>query len=332
MVMPDRGNRHTILPFPTGGLFDKGNNKRFRIMIPETVLERRTVQTGQGDFLITCVNTDLTHLYPGMERYGVRVTDGLGRTVTEFFTNTYEYTPAVGLDAKCVAFRQADEWEKVFLHHPTDAVEYFSRLHPRCLPAAKTVDVVIIQGSPRPDGNCGQIADLIAAETIRTGGTVQVLSPDDMDIRPCIGCYQCYNTGYCTFADDMDEVFALVQRCRVLAVCTPVYSCSVPGALKTFIDRFQAYHAHRTLTRVDHETRQTGLFFGVCGREGEANFTPLRAIATAFFAITGIPLTGMAWADGMDRKRDVRRVPGFSATVGSLVRQSLERTEARGDK
>ncbi|WFN33970.1 flavodoxin family protein [Methanogenium sp. S4BF] len=301
-------------------------------MIREIILERRTVQTAQGDFLITCVSADLTHLYPGMERYGVRVTDGTGRTVTEFFTNTYEYTPAMELDAKSVAFRQADEWEGEFTEHPTDMVEYFSRLHPRCLPAAETADVVIIQGSPRPDGNCGQTAGLIAAETDRAGGTVQVLYPDDMDIHPCIGCYQCYNTGYCTFADDMDEVFVLVQRCRVLAVCAPVYSCSVPGALKALIDRFQAYHARRNLTDVVQGSHQAGLFFGVCGREGEVNFIPLRAIATAFFATAGIPLTGTAWADGMDRKRDVRQVSGFPGEVRSLVRQALEGAGDWGDQ
>ncbi len=332
MGMFDRGNLRIILSFLTGDLFDEGNNKRFRIMISETVLDQRTVQTGLGNFLITCVCADLTHLYPTMERYGVRVTDERGQTVAEFFSNTYEYTPAMGLDAKSVVFRQADEWEGAFLDHPADTVEYFSRLHPRCLPAAETADVVIIQGSPRPDGNCGQIADLIAAETARAGGTVRVLYPDDMNIRPCIGCYRCYNAGYCTFADDMDEVFALVQRCRVLAVCTPVYSCSVPGALKILIDRFQAYHAHRTLTGVDHGGRQAGLFFGVCGREGEANFTPLRSIATAFFATVGIPLIGTAWWDGMDRERDVRRVPGFPDTVHSLVRQSLKKTGAGKEK
>lgn len=301
-------------------------------MIPEQVWEERTVQTAQGDFVITSVRADLTHLYPGMERFGVRVTDAVGRTVTEFHTNTYEYTPAMGLDAKSVALKKADEWEEEFSHHPGDMVEYFSRLHPRCLPAAATADVVVIQGSPRPDGNCGQIAGLIAAETIRAGRTVQVLYPDDMDIRPCIGCYQCYNTGFCTFTDDMDEIFGMVQRCRVLAVCTPVYSCSVPGALKILVDRFQAYHAHRNLTGVDRRSRQSGLFFGVCGREGGENFTPLRQIATAFFATAGLPLTGAAWADGMDRKRDVRGVPGFPDEVRSLVRQALGTAENTGEE
>jgi multimeric flavodoxin WrbA len=296
-------------------------------MIQETVMEKRVVQTPQGEVTITLVCGDLTHLYPGMERYGVRVTDAMERTVTEFHTNTYEYTPALGLDAESAAVRQANEWADEFSHHPADMMEYFSRLHPRCLPAAEAADVVVIQGSPRPDGNSGQIAGWIAAETARLGGTVQVIYPDDLDIHPCIGCYQCYNTGFCTFADDMEEVFALVQRCRVLAVCAPVYSCSVPGALKVLIDRFQAYHAHRNLVGEDNKNPQTGLFFGVCGREGDANFKPLREIATAFFATAGIPFTGSAWADGMDQRQDIRQVPGFAADVRDSVRRALQKTE-----
>lgn len=129
----------------------------------------------------------------------------------------------------------------------------------------------------------------------------------------------------------MDEVFALVQRCGVLVVCAPVYSCSVPGALKVLIDRFQAYHAHRNLMGEDDTKSQAGLFFGVCGREGDANFRPLRDIATAFFATAGIPLTGSVWADGMDTKRDIRRVPGFAAEVRDCVRQALQKTEYNGE-
>ncbi len=295
-------------------------------MIPEQILETRVVQTALGDFTIMLVCGDCTHLYPGMERYGVRVTDAMDRTVAEFLTNTYEYTPAMRLDAKSAAIKQADEWGEEFADHPADMVEYFSRLHPRCLSPAEAADVVLIQGSPRPDGNSGQIAGWIAAEMARLGGTMQIIYPDDMDIHPCIGCYQCYNSGFCTFADDMDEVFALVQRCRVLVVCAPVYSCSVPGALKILIDRFQAYHAHRNLMGGGGGGRQAGLFFGVCGREGDANFRPLREIATAFFATAGIPLSGTAWADGMDRIRDVRQVPGFAHEVQEIVRRALEQT------
>ena len=300
-------------------------------MIPERILEKRTVQTAMGEFTITLVCGNLNHLYPGMERYGVHVTDAMDLPVTQFFTNTYEYTPVMGLDAKSAAIKQADEWEDEISHHPDDMVEFFRRLHPRCLPAAEAADVVIIQGSPRPDGNSGQIARWIATETARLGGTVQVIYPDDMNIHPCIGCYQCYNSGFCTFADDMDEVFALVQHCRVLAVCAPVYSCSVPGALKILIDRFQAYHAHRNLVDEDGKNCQAGLFFGVCGREGDANFRSLREIATAFFATAGIPFTDAAWADGMDRKRDIQQVPGFAVEVKDGVRRALQNTENTGE-
>jgi len=299
-------------------------------MIPEEVLDERVVETAEGDFTVTVVSSSLTHLYPGMERYGVRVTDGAGRVLSEFLTNTYEYTPAMSSDAETTAYHLADEWEEELRSQPFEMVEYFSHIHPRCLPAAAVTDVVIIQGSPRPDGNCGEIAELLAEETVRLGGTVQVLYPDDMDIRPCIGCYQCYNSGFCTFADDMDEAFGEVQHCRVLAVCAPVYTCSVPGALKILMDRFLSYDAHRRLIGGAGTGRQAGLFFGVCGREGDENFAPLREIAAGFFATAGIPIRGTAWADGMDRKRDVREVPGFADEVRDLIRQALEQTENAG--
>lgn len=296
-------------------------------MISEQMLEERVVPTPEGDVSVTVVYSSLAHLYPDMERYGVRVTNAAGRVLSEFFTNNYEYTPGMDLDAETTAFHLADEWEEELRSQPIEMGEYFSHIHPRCLPAAAVTDVVIIQGSPRPDGNCGQIAEWIAEETRHLGKSVQVIYPDDLDIRPCIGCYQCYNSGYCTFADDMDEVFGEVQHCRVLAVCAPVYTCSVPGALKILMDRFLSYDAHHRLLGKSSTTRQAGLFFCVCGRDGGENFAPLREIATGFFATAGIPLRGTAWADGMDRKRDVGEVGGFSNDVRNLVRQALEQTE-----
>lgn len=300
-------------------------------MIAEQVLEERVVQTAEGEFAVMVVYSSLTHLYPGMERYGVRVTDATGRLLSEFLTNTYEYTPSMGVDAKTTAYNLADEWEEELSSQPFEMVEYFSHIHPRCLPAAETTDVVVIQGSPRPDGNCGQIAGWIADETVRLGGTAQVLYPDDLNIRPCIGCYQCYNSGFCTFADDMDEIFVQVQRCRVLAVCAPVYTCSVPGALKILIDRFLSYDAHRRLIGDGSKKHQAGLFFGVCGREGDENFTPLQEIAIGFFATAGIPLRGTAWADGMDRRGDVREVPDFADEVRGHIRQAMEQTRPLED-
>ncbi|WP_062396923.1 hypothetical protein [Methanogenium cariaci] len=121
-------------------------------MIQENVLEKRVVHTAQGDFTFTLFSGDLTHLYPGMVRYRVCVTDAMDRTVTEYFSNTFEYTPVMELDAKTAAINVLNEWERGFSRHPVDMLEYFSRLHPRCLPAAEATDVVVIQGSPpRPD-------------------------------------------------------------------------------------------------------------------------------------------------------------------------------------
>lgn len=42
--------------------------------------------------------------------------------------------------------------------------------------------------------------------------------------------------------------------------------------------------------------------------------------------MAGMPLTGTAWADGMDQRRDVRQVSGFTHEVQETVRRALEQT------
>ncbi|WP_062396925.1 hypothetical protein [Methanogenium cariaci] len=84
-------------------------------------------------------------------------------------------------------------------------------------------------------------------------------------------------------------------------------------------------HTGTSLKRLRVIRRASSLVY-VAGT-GDANFIPpLREIATAFFAMAGMPLTGTAWADGMDQRRDVRQVSGFTHEVQETVRRALEQT------
>jgi len=112
-------------------------------------------------------------------------------------------------------------------------------------PIVTTSDLVVIQGSPRGDGNCSILARWAVDTVHELGRTAQVIYPHDMDIRCCIGCYQCYNSGSCVFDDDMGSIIGAIKVASLLVVCSPVYTNTVPGGLKLVIDRCQAYHAER---------------------------------------------------------------------------------------
>ena len=189
------------------------------------LLLTKEITTDNRTYTLSLEEEDLSVLYPGMIRYTVRVLSGDGQ-IALFRTNTYEYAPAVPLEAGKIAKRTAEEWEAELVRDPAG----FASAHRESItrvPPLPPADIVVIQGSPRPGGNCTTMA-VWASEAARAlGRTVQLIFPDELDIRPCIGCYQCYNTGTCTFTDDMTAVIPAIRGSKLLVVCSPVYTETV---------------------------------------------------------------------------------------------------------
>ncbi|QSZ68357.1 flavodoxin family protein [Methanofollis aquaemaris] len=286
------------------------------------LLEKREVRTSEGRYTITLEREDLSVLYPAMERYTLTLRAGK-KEVAVFRTNTYEYSPTVGLDPRSVARQRARIWEERLKDEPLDFLEYLTKEQTRRLPTLPLTDVLVIQGSPRADGNCSILAGWVAEEVKISRKSVQVLLPDDMEIHPCIGCYQCYNTGACTFEDEMEGVVRALRCARLLVVCTPVYTSTVPAGLKALIDRCQALHAALNFTGRRRMEGTCGLLLGVCGRQGQENFACLAPVVEVFMENLGIVPAGEVLVDGIDRARDIRTIPGLEGWVRKAVRTAL---------
>lgn len=283
-------------------------------------LLRTDIETPDGFYTLTLRAEDLSSLYPGMVRYLLHLAKG-DEVVGTFLTNTYEYSPTVGLDAETEALQKAAAWEHELRTNRERFLSVVGKRMPGRPFTLEPADVVVIQGSPRADGNCSIMAGWVveAAEAARK--TVRVVYSDDLDIHPCIGCYRCYNTGTCTFDDEMGELIHLIVHASLLVICSPVYTNTVPGGLKILIDRCQALHAAQTLGA--RRAMPAGLLLAVCGREGLSNFACLTSVMEAFMGNLGIRPAGEVLADGIDRVRDVRLVEGLEERVKERVRSCL---------
>jgi hypothetical protein len=276
------------------------------------------------EYTLSLCREDLSVLYPGMVRFTLVLSRG-GETVATFRTNSYEYSPTVPLDGETAARHKVEEWEQGLMAHRERFLEIVTRqAPPRSVPAT---DCVVIQGSPRPDGNCSILAGWAADEVRRMGKTVQVVFPDDMGVHPCIGCYQCYNTGRCTFEDEMAGIIGAVKHASLLVVCSPVYTGTVPGGLKIVLDRFQALHAEKNL--FEDVPMPEGLLLAVCGRKGEENFACLTAVVRVSMENLGIRYAGEVLVDGVDRVRDIRKVEGLEGRVRAVVREAYNGVSVR---
>jgi len=277
------------------------------------------VKNGDREYTLTLDREDFSALYPRMVRYVLAVSAGTNRLAV-FRTNTFEYSPLSPLTAESVALEKADEWANELKADPSRILHDFPDKKPK--PAKRpAADLVILQGSPRPDGNCAILSGWASDAAENAGRTVDVIYPHDLDLHCCIGCYQCYNNGTCVFDDDMAGIIDAVRGARLIIVCSPVYTNTVTAGTKLVIDRMQAYHAERTLS--GGRGGQQGLLFSVSGRKGGDNFTCIIKVVKAFFQNCGIKPAGEVLIDSVDAVKDIREIKGKRELVDELVRRLL---------
>jgi multimeric flavodoxin WrbA len=278
-----------------------------------------TINAGRERYVLNLDSEDFSLLYPGFKIYTLTLKEG-EKPISVFRTNSYEYSPRVPLTAESVARRTADEWEQEIRNNPVDFILKHGKISMQGA-TPSDIDLVVIQGSPRADGNCSILAGWAVEAAHDLGMQSRVIYPHDLDIRCCIGCYQCYNTGSCVFDDDMRGIIDAIRSASLLIVCSPVYTNTVPAGLKLLIDRCQAYHAQRILH--GGRTGQRGLVFSVAGRKGEVNFTCVTRVITAFLRNLGITPIGDILIDSVDDVRDIRLIQGLEKTVREKVKKGL---------
>ena len=97
--------------------------------------------------------------------------------------------------------------------------------------------VLIINGSPRIDGNTSiainEMVKVFDAEGIDT----QIVHVGNKDVRGCVSCGSCGRTGKCAFDDIVNETAHIFEECDGLVVGTPVYYASANATTIAYLDR-----------------------------------------------------------------------------------------------
>lgn len=108
--------------------------------------------------------------------------------------------------------------------------------------------VLIINGSPRPEGNTAialnEMAKIFEADGIET----EIVQIGNKDIRGCIACGTCFSNGKCVFNDAVNELAQKFEKADGLVIASPVYYASANATLIACLDRlFYSTHFDKTM-------------------------------------------------------------------------------------
>ena len=85
---------------------------------------------------------------------------------------------------------------------------------------------------------CTQTALEVVAETLNQEGIdTQIVHVGNKNIRGCIACYKCRETGHCVFDDEVNRVAPLFEQADGLVIGSPVYYAGMAGGMTSFLDR-----------------------------------------------------------------------------------------------
>ena len=97
--------------------------------------------------------------------------------------------------------------------------------------------VLILNGSPRADGNTRAALEECAAELGRCGVEAELFDIGDGGVPGCRSCNACAKLGRCVIDDAVNAFAEKLRAADGLIVGTPVYYASPNGSLISFLDR-----------------------------------------------------------------------------------------------
>ncbi len=123
---------------------------------------------------------------------------------------------------------------------------------------------LVFYGSARKNGHTKKMLDYLLEQLGDSPEEVTVIDAYRSGIGPCIDCRYCWKKRGCSVKDPMQEVYPLIDEADRIILAAPMYFFSIPGPLKSVVDRCQVYWASRVRGDRPEEYQKIGaaLFVG----------------------------------------------------------------------
>lgn len=102
--------------------------------------------------------------------------------------------------------------------------------------------IVILNGSPRKNGNTSALIRSFTEGAESAGHTVSEFFLSSMHIQGCMGCFGGRSSMACPCVqqDDMNRIYPAIRNCDVIVLASPLYYWNLSSQLRTAMDRLFA--------------------------------------------------------------------------------------------
>ena len=108
--------------------------------------------------------------------------------------------------------------------------------------------VLMINGSPRVDGNTSIALKEMETVFLQEGIEVETVQVGNQAVRGCVACGYCGKNGKCVFDDAVNELAPKFEEADGLVVASPVYFASANATLIAVLDRlFYSTHFDKAM-------------------------------------------------------------------------------------
>lgn len=101
------------------------------------------------------------------------------------------------------------------------------------------MNILILQGSPRANGNTAWMAEECRKAAEAAGHTVTLVNVAHKKIAGCLACEYCHGkgAGACVQKDDMQEIYPLLAEAEALVLAAPIYYFTMSAQIQAPIQR-----------------------------------------------------------------------------------------------
>lgn len=140
--------------------------------------------------------------------------------------------------------------------------------------------VLLINGSPKKDGNTATALHEVEKTLQNEGIETEMVHVGHKMVHGCIACNRCAETGRCAFDDIVNEVAPRFEAADGIVVGSPVYYASPAGTLLSFLDRL--FYSSRF-----DKSMKVGAAVAVARRGGT---TATFDVLNKYFTISNMPI------------------------------------------